>query len=78
MEPTSLAPQENETAPPKEFHRALGLFDSVMVVAGIMVGSGIFIVSAEKHLGAGGQRRLAAGGLGHHRYIYLRRRACVW
>ncbi len=47
MEPTSLAPQENETAPPKEFHRALGLFDSVMVVAGIMVGSGIFIVSAE-------------------------------
>lgn len=30
-----------------EFHRALGLFDSVMIVAGIMVGSGIFIVSAE-------------------------------
>src|SRR6202000_3107538 len=48
MEPTtSLAPQGNEAAPPKEFHRALGLFDSVMVVAGIMVGSGIFIVSAE-------------------------------
>ena len=30
-----------------EFQRALGLFDSVMIVAGIMVGSGIFIVSAE-------------------------------
>jgi APA family basic amino acid/polyamine antiporter len=30
-----------------EFHKALGLFDSVMIVAGIMVGSGIFIVSAE-------------------------------
>lgn len=30
-----------------EFHRALGLFDSVMIVSGIMVGSGIFIVSAE-------------------------------
>ncbi len=30
-----------------EFRRALGLFDSVMIVAGIMVGSGIFIVSAE-------------------------------
>ena len=30
-----------------EFRRALGLFDSIMIVAGIMVGSGIFIVSAE-------------------------------
>jgi APA family basic amino acid/polyamine antiporter len=30
-----------------EFQRALGLFDSIMIVAGIMVGSGIFIVSAE-------------------------------
>ena len=30
-----------------EFHKALGLFDSVMIVSGIMVGSGIFIVSAE-------------------------------
>lgn len=29
------------------FKRGLGLFDSVMVVVGIMVGSGIFIVSAE-------------------------------
>lgn len=29
-----------------EFVRGLGLFDSVMVVAGIMIGSGIFIVSA--------------------------------
>ncbi len=38
-----------ETAPEHtaEFRRALGLFDSVMVVSGIMVGSGIFIVSAE-------------------------------
>jgi basic amino acid/polyamine antiporter, APA family len=32
---------------PGEFHKALGLFDSIMIVAGIMVGSGIFIVSAE-------------------------------
>ena len=32
---------------PTEFRKALGLFDSVMIVAGIMVGSGIFIVSAE-------------------------------
>jgi len=29
------------------FRKALGLFDSIMIVAGIMVGSGIFIVSAE-------------------------------
>ncbi len=29
------------------FHRGLGLFDSVMIVVGIMIGSGIFIVSAE-------------------------------
>jgi basic amino acid/polyamine antiporter, APA family len=31
----------------REFRKALGLFDSIMIVAGIMVGSGIFIVSAE-------------------------------
>lgn len=31
----------------RTFHKALGLFDSVMIVSGIMVGSGIFIVSAE-------------------------------
>lgn len=31
----------------QEFRKALSLFDSVMVVAGVMVGSGIFIVSAE-------------------------------
>src|SRR5262245_41032987 len=30
-----------------EFHRGLGLFDSTMVVVGSMIGSGIFIVSAE-------------------------------
>jgi basic amino acid/polyamine antiporter, APA family len=30
-----------------EFHRQLGLFDSTMVVVGSMVGSGIFLVSAE-------------------------------
>src|SRR5437667_4260004 len=30
-----------------EFHRGLGLYDSTMVVIGSMIGSGIFIVSAE-------------------------------
>jgi APA family basic amino acid/polyamine antiporter len=34
-------------APPKELNRSLGLFDSTMIVAGSMIGSGIFIVSAE-------------------------------
>src|ERR1700760_2348635 len=48
MQPTTpLAHDAHGTTPPTEFHRALGLLDSVMVVAGIMVGSGIFIVSAE-------------------------------
>jgi APA family basic amino acid/polyamine antiporter len=32
---------------PGEFRKALGLFDSIMIVSGVMVGSGIFIVSAE-------------------------------
>ena len=38
------------------FHRSLGLFDSTMVVAGSMIGSGIFIVSAEmsRQLGSSG------------------------
>ena len=40
------------TAPSSEdrqegLHRSLGLFDSTMIVAGSMIGSGIFIVSAE-------------------------------
>ena len=30
-----------------EFHRGLGLFDATMVVVGGMIGSGIFVVSAE-------------------------------
>ena len=31
----------------KEFHRSLGLLDSTMIVIGSMIGSGIFIVSAD-------------------------------
>ena len=39
-----------------EFRRGLGLFDSIMIVTGIMIGSGIFIVSAEmsRQIGSGG------------------------
>jgi len=45
-----LIPAESKpVSPPREehFHRSLGLFDSTMLVAGSMIGSGIFIVSAE-------------------------------
>lgn len=45
------------------FRRGLGLFDSVMVVVGIMVGSGIFIVSAEmsRQIGSSGWLLVAWG-----------------
>ncbi|MCC7181293.1 MAG: amino acid permease [Acidobacteria bacterium] len=38
-----------DTAPPGDagFHRSLGLFDSTMIVVGGMIGSGIFLVSAD-------------------------------
>ncbi len=41
---------------PSEFCRGLGLFDSVMIVTGVMIGSGIFIVSAEmsRQIGSAG------------------------
>jgi APA family basic amino acid/polyamine antiporter len=39
-------PTTGEPAPP-QFQQRLGLFDSTMLVAGSMIGSGIFIVSAE-------------------------------
>jgi APA family basic amino acid/polyamine antiporter len=45
------------------FVRGLGLFDSVMVVVGIMIGSGIFIVSADmaRKIGSSGGLLLAWG-----------------
>jgi basic amino acid/polyamine antiporter, APA family len=46
----SMSAMKESSSPaeaPIEFRKALGLFDSIMIVAGIMVGSGIFIVSAE-------------------------------
>ena len=49
-----------------EFHRGLGLFDATMVVVGSMIGSGIFIVSADmaRLIGSPG---LAARRLAPHR-----------
>jgi APA family basic amino acid/polyamine antiporter len=40
-------PQSTATALDTEFVRGLGLYDSTMVVIGAMIGSGIFIVSAD-------------------------------
>lgn len=46
---------QTETNNPS-FQRGLGLFDSVMMVVGVMIGSGIFIVSAEmsRQIGSSG------------------------
>src|SRR6187431_344710 len=44
---TSDAASPAATALDTEFKRGLGLFDSTMVVVGSMIGSGIFIVSAD-------------------------------
>src|SRR5438874_13595017 len=40
----------------KSFKRSLGLFDATMIVAGSMIGSGIFIVSSDisRHVGSAG------------------------
>lgn len=43
MQPTPVSTPELDT----EFKRGLGLYDSTMVVIGSMIGSGIFIVSAD-------------------------------
>src|SRR5215470_12811911 len=44
-----MAASDTTTAPPAEpkFVQGLGLLDSTMLVAGSMIGSGIFIVSAD-------------------------------
>jgi basic amino acid/polyamine antiporter, APA family len=45
----------------RELHRSLGLFDSTMIVAGSMIGSGIFIVAGEmaREVGSSGWLLLA-------------------
>ncbi len=52
--PIESAVGRQEAGP--KFERGLGLFDSTMVVIGVMVGSGIFIVSAEmsRQIGSAG------------------------
>ncbi len=60
---SAVAPGSSATALDAEFHRALGLFDSTMVVVGSMIGSGIFLVSAEmaRLLGSAGWLLVAWG-----------------
>src|SRR5215510_16035074 len=43
----SMPSSITQTASERELNRILGLFDSTMIVAGSMIGTGIFIVSAE-------------------------------
>ncbi len=50
------APAESSNTPTPAFQQQLGLFDATMLVAGTMIGSGIFIVSAgmSRELGSPG------------------------
>src|ERR1700688_956798 len=55
---TPVSPPEAEQAGTAGFQRRLGPFDATMLVAGSMIGSGIFIVSADISRDVG-----SAGGL---------------
>src|ERR1700687_5259692 len=59
----AAARHEAATALDTEFRRGLGLYDSTMVVVGSMIGSGIFIVSAEmaRNIGGPGWLLMARG-----------------
>jgi APA family basic amino acid/polyamine antiporter len=54
QDPTMANPAAATTTLDTEFTRGLGLYDSTMVVVGSMIGSGIFIVSAEMGRNVGG------------------------
>jgi APA family basic amino acid/polyamine antiporter len=65
--PDKLAPANSQSAnAPREFSRGLNLFDATMVVVGIMIGSGIFIVPAEmtRYVGSAGWLLVAWGVAG--------------
>jgi basic amino acid/polyamine antiporter, APA family len=65
LEASGQGPQQKPSGA-TTFARGLGLFDSVMVVVGVMIGSGIFIVSAEmsRQIGSAGWLLLAWGFAG--------------
>src|SRR6202047_447711 len=50
---TQIAQESQFATPHRELSRSLGLFDSTMIVAGSMIGSGIFIVAGEMSRGGG-------------------------
>jgi basic amino acid/polyamine antiporter, APA family len=58
---TQRVDQSQIAAPHRELNRSLGLFDSTMIVAGSMIGSGIFIVAGEmaREVGSSGWLLLA-------------------
>ena len=59
------------------FVRQLGLLDSTMLVAGSMIGSGVFIVSGI-YWPIGWVGRMVACGVGYNWHAYCRRRAQLW
>jgi APA family basic amino acid/polyamine antiporter len=65
MSRVAAPPAAPSAQPPAEgaFHRSLGLFDSTMIVVGGMIGSGIFLVSADmtRLLGSAGWVLVAWG-----------------
>src|ERR1700686_3167371 len=58
---TQIAQESQVATPHRELSRSLGLFDSTMIVAGSMIGSGIFIVAGEmaRQVGSAGWMLLA-------------------
>ncbi len=61
MNDSNALPSTSSPTPADSFNRSLGLWDSTLIAAGSMIGSGIFIVSAEmsRNLGASGWLLLA-------------------
>jgi APA family basic amino acid/polyamine antiporter len=59
--PKEGANEAQVASKPRELNRSLGLFDSTMIVAGSMIGSGIFIVAGEmaREVGSAGWMLLA-------------------
>ena len=64
--PNTQPAQDSASSGARTFARGLGLFDSTMVVMGVMIGSGIFIVSAEmsRQIGSAGWLLVAWGFAG--------------
>src|ERR1700686_3657982 len=58
---TQIAQESQVATPHRELSISLGLFDSTMIVAGSMIGSGIFIVAGEmaREVGSAGWMLLA-------------------